>query len=302
MGVITTSAHPKDLWPGIVAHFGHTYTEHQEEFSQIFDKEDSTKAYEERVQYTGLGLAAVKGQGAPIGYDESQQGYISRMTNVTYAIGAIVTREAIDDGQYESIAKRLSKGMAFSLRQTKENIGANILNRAFTSGYNGGDGVSLINSAHPETGGNQSNHIATAADLSEASLEDLLIQIMQAQNARGLKISLVGQKLIVPPALVFEATRILKSALQSGNANNDVNALKQMGLLPGGIVVNHYLTDADAWFVKTNAPEGLIYQERRSYEFKQDNDFDTENAKMKASERYTFGWADFRAVYGSPGA
>lgn len=302
MGVITTSAHPKDLWPGIVAHFGHTYTEHTEEFSQIFDKEDSTKAYEERVQYTGLGLAAVKGQGAPIGYDESQQGYISRMTNVTYAIGAIVTREAIDDGQYESIAKRLSKGMAFSLRQTKENIGANILNRAFTSGYNGGDGVSLINAAHPETGGNQSNHIATAADLSEASLEDLLIQIMQAQNARGLKISLVGQKLIVPPALVFEATRILKSALQSGNANNDVNALKQMGLLPGGIVVNHYLTDADAWFVKTNAPEGLIYQERRSYEFKQDNDFDTENAKMKASERYTFGWADFRAVYGSPGA
>jgi len=302
MGVMTSSNHPKDLWPGIVAHFGHTYTEHQEEFSQIFDKESSDKAYEERVQYTGLGLASAKAQAAAIGFDESQQGYTSRMTNVTYAIGAIVTREAIDDGQYESIAKRLSKGMAFSLRQTKENIGANILNRAFTSEYNGGDGVCLINSAHPETGGNQSNVIATAADLSEAALEDMLIQIMQAQNARGLKISLVGQKLIVPPALIFEATRILKSALQSGNANNDVNALKQMGLLPGGIVVNHYLTDADAWFVKTNTPEGLIYQERRSYEFKQDNDFDTENAKMKASERYTFGWADFRAVYGSPGA
>lgn len=302
MGVITTSNHPKDLWPGIVAHFGHTFDQHAEEFSQIFDEESSDKAYEERVQYTGLGLAAVKSQGGSIGYDETQQGYTSRLTNVTYAIGAIVTREAIEDGQYESIAKRLSKGMAFSLRQTKENIAANILNRAFTSGYNGGDGVSLISASHPELGGNQSNHIATAADLSEASLEDMLIQIMQAQNARGLKISLIGQKLIVAPPLIFEATRILKSALQSGNANNDVNALKQMGLLPGGIVVNHYLTDTDAWFVKTNAPEGLIHQKRRSYEFKQDNDFDTENAKMKASERYTFGWADWRALYGSPGA
>lgn len=302
MATITTSNHPKDLWPGIIAHFGHTYNEHTEEFSQIFDKETSDKAYEERVQYTGLGLAPVKSQGASIGYDDDQQGYVSRATNVTYAIGAVVTREAIEDGKYESVAKRLSKGMAFSLRQTKENVGANMINRAFSGSYLGGDGVALISASHPEIGGNQSNHIATAADLSEASLEDLLIQIMQAANSRGLKISLIGQKLIVPPALVFEATRILKSQLQSGTANNDVNALKAMGLLPGGVVVNHYLSDSDAWFVKTNAPEGLIYQERRGYEFTQDNDFDTENAKMKASERYVFTWADWRTVYGSPGA
>lgn len=302
MATITTSNHPKDLWPGIIAHFGHTYNEHTEEFSQVFDKETSDKAYEERVQYTGLGLAAAKSQGASIGYDDTQQGYVSRATNVTYAIGAVVTREAIEDGKYETVAKRLSKGMAFSLRQTKENIAANILNRAFSGSYLGGDGVALCSTAHPEVGGNQSNHIATSADLSEASLEDLLIQIMQATTARGLKISLIGQKLVVPPALVFEATRILKSQLQSGTANNDVNALKAMGLLPGGIVVNHYLSDSDAWFVKTNAPEGLIYQERRSYEFTQDNDFDTENAKMKATERYAFTWGDWRTIYGSPGA
>ena len=301
MGVITTGNHPKDLWPGIKAHFGHTYDEHTEEYGEIFDREDSDKLYEERVQYTGLGLAPVKSQGSSIEYDDENQGYVSRITNVVYGLGAIVTREAIEDGQYEDIAKRLAKCLAFSQRQTKENVGANIMNRGFSSSYLGGDGVALFSASHPEVGGNQSNLLGTAADLSEASLEDMLIQISNATNSRGLKISLTGQKLIIPTSLMFEAERILKSILQNDTANNATNALKSMGMLPGGVAVNHYLTDTDAWYVKTNAPEGLIFQDRRGVEFAQDNDFDTENAKMKSSERFAFGWADWRGCYGTPG-
>lgn len=300
--VMSTGSHPKDLWPGIKAHFGHTYDEHAEEFSQIFDVQTSDKSFEERIQYKGLGLAPVKAQGASISFEDTQQGYISRINNITYAIGGIVTREAIEDGQYESVATRLSGHIAFSIRQTEENVCANILNRFTTSGYNGGDGVVLGSTAHPEATGNHSNILSVAADLSEASLEDMLIQIMNATDSKGLKISLIGKKLIVPPALAFEATRIVKSQLQSNTANNDINALKAMGMLPDGIVTCHYLTDTDAWFVKTNAVEGLIKQDRRSVEFAKDNDFDTENAKMKGSIRFGAGWADWRGVFGSSGA
>ena len=300
--MITSSSHPKELWPGVKAFFGATYDEHPAEYSQIFDSEGSDKAYEERVHHLGLGLAPVKDQGMPISLDDTQQGYVSRISNITYAIGAVVTREAIEDGQYESIAMRLARYMAFSIRQTLENVGANIMNRAFTSTYTGGDAKELCATDHPSPSGSQSNELAVAADLSEASLEDLLVQIMQARDARGNLISLIGQKLIVPPALTFEAARLMESVNQSGTANNDVNAIRAMGLLPGGVIVNHYLTDADAWFIKTNAPEGLICQDRRSVEFAKDNDFDTENAKMKASVRKGFGWADWRSIYGSSGA
>jgi hypothetical protein len=299
---MTTGAHPKDLWPGIKAHFGATYDEHAEQYKEIFDMETSDKSYEERVQYTGFGLAPVKNQGASISFDDAQQGYTSRITNITYAIGGIITREAIEDGQYESIATRIARYIAFSIRQTEENVGANVLNRAFTAGYTGGDGVVLCSASHPEKGGNQSNLLSVAADLSEASLEDMLVQIMQATDSRGLKISLIGQKLIIPPQLSFEATRILESMQQSGTANNDTNALRAMGMLPGGVAINQYLTDADAWFIKTNVPEGMICQSRRSVEFGQDNDFDTENAKMKGSIRKGFGWADWRGIYGTSGA
>ena len=299
--VMTTGAHPKDLWPGVKAHFGATYNEHPQEWSMIFDQESSDKSFEERVQYVGLGLAPTKNQGASITFDDAKQGYISRISNITYAIGGIVTREAIEDGQYESVAQRIARYIAFSIRQTCENVGANILNRATTSGYTGGDGVVLASASHPEHNGNQSN-IITAADLSETSLEDMLIAIMNATDCQGLNISLIGQKLIIPTALAFEATRILKSIQQSGTANNDINALRDMGMLPGGVVVNHYLTDADAWHVKTNAPEGLIAQNRRAVEFDKDNDFNTENALMKGSIRMGFGWADWRGVWHSAGA
>lgn len=299
---ITSGAHPKELWPGVKAFFGATYDEHQEEWSQVFDVETSDKAYEERVQHVGFGLAPVKSQGASISYEDTQAGYVSRIVNITYALGAVVTREAIDDGLYESIAMRLARYLSFSIRQTEENVGANVLNRAFNTSYVGGDSKALCVSDHPEVGGNQSNVLTVAADLSETALENMLIQISQAVDEKGLKVSLIGKKLVIPPALMFVATRILESVGRSGTDYNDVNALKQLGMLPDGVTVNHYLTDADAWFVKTNVPEGLICQERRAVEFGKDNDFDTENAKMKASIRKGFGWGNWRGLYGTPGA
>lgn len=302
MGVITTGNHPKALWPGIKAHFGYAYDKHPDEYSLIFDKSDSDKAYEERVELTGFGLAPVKPQGEGVSYDSEQQGYISRFTNVTIALGYQVTMEELADNLYEVVSRNRSQSLAFSMKQTKEIIGANILNRAFDSTYTGGDGVELCATTHPTRSGNQSNYMTTPADLSEAALEDLIIQIMGAQNNIGRQINLIPERLIVARQNWFEANRILKSALQNDTANNAVNALKATNALPGGITMNHYLTDADAWFVKTNCPEGLIYQERMGIKFTQDNDFDTENAKAKAVERYVFGWADWRSLFGSPGA
>ena len=302
MGVIYTSNHPKALWPGVKAWFGRMYDEHVEEYSKIFDRDSSTRAYEERVELTGFGLAPIKNQGGSISYDSETQGITSRLTNVTYALGYVVTMEELQDNLYEMVSKRRSKALAFSMRQTKETVAANILNRGFNSSYTGGDGKELLATDHPTLDGTQSNELTVAADLSEAALEDLLVQIMQAKNSRGLRIALKGDKLIVPPALFYEANRILKSALQNDTANNAVNALKATNALPGGIVLNHYLTDTDAWFIKTNCPEGLIYQERMAMEFEQDNDFDTKNAKAAAVERYAFGWVDWRSIYGTPGA
>ena len=302
MGVIYTSNHPKALWPGVKAWFGRMYDEHVEEYSKIFDRDSSTRAYEERVELTGFGLAPVKNQGGSISYDSETQGITSRLTNVTYALGYVVTMEELQDNLYEMVSKRRSKALAFSMRQTKETVAANILNRGFNSDYTGGDGKELLATDHPTLDGTQSNELTVAADLSEAALEDLLVQIMQAKNSRGLRIALKGDKLIVPPALFYEANRILKSALQNDTANNAINALKATNALPGGIVLNHYLTDTDAWFIKTNCPEGLIYQERMAMEFEQDNDFDTKNAKAAAVERYAFGWVDWRSIYGTPGA
>lgn len=299
---ITSSAHPKELWPGVKAFFGADYSKHDLEYAKIFMAESSAKAFEERVHNVGLGLASVKDEGSPISFEDAAAGYVSRISNVTYAIGGIVSREAIEDGQYESIAMRLARYMSFSVRQTLENVAANILNRAFSSSYTGGDAKELCATDHPTITGTQSNELATAADLSESALEDLIVQIMSATDTKGLKISLTADKLIVPPALVFAATRILDSVGRSATGDNDINAIKAMGLLKGGVVVNHYLSDADAWFVSTDAPEGLIAQTRRAVEFAKDNDFQTENALMKASVRMGFGWADWRGVYGTAGA
>lgn len=300
--VITTGTHPKSLWPGVKAFFGKTYREKPTVCSMVFDTMTSDKAYEEVVEETGFGLAPQKAEGASVSYDTDAQGYTTRFTNVTYGIGAIITREAIEDNQYESVATRKAAKLARSMRQTKENVHANVINRAFTAAYAGGDGKELLATDHPSLSGIQSNELAVPADLSEASMEDLLIQIRQATDSRGLRIQLEGQKLIVPANLAFEATRIMSSVNQAGTANNDINAMKALGLLPGGVVIWDYLSDTDAFFIKTDAPEGLMMFQRRALALSQDNDFDTENARMKATERYVAGWGDWRGLYGSAGA
>jgi len=302
MAVITTGNHPKALWPGIRKWWGRQYDEHKVEHTDLFTPENSTQAYEEDVQVTGFGLAPVKAEGAGISYDSETQGYTSRYTHVAYALGYICTFEELRDNLYEVVSKRRARANAFSMRQTKENVGANVYNRAFNSSFTGGDGTELIATSHSTLSGNQSNHLTTAADLSEASLEDLIIQIMGATNDRGLKISLMPRSLIVPRQLWFEANRILKSTLQNDSANNAINVLRATNALPDGIKVNHYLTDADAFFVRTNVPNGMICFDRDKIPLEQDNDFDTKNAKAAAYERYSFGWTDWRGVYGSPGA
>lgn len=299
---ITTGSHPKALWPGVKAFFGKTYDEKPLVASMVFTEVSSDKKYEEYVEETGFGLAPIKTEAGSISYDTDQQGYDHRLTNVTYALGAKVSMEAIQDNQYESVAQRKARKLARSMRQTKENVFANILNRAFDSSYAGGDGKELLATDHPTIDGTQSNELSVAADMSEASIEDMLTQIRGAKDSRGLRIQLKGRKLIVPPELEFEATRILSSTNQSGTANNDVNALRELGMLPDGVVVWDYLTDADAWFIKTDADDGLIMQNRMAVMFDQDNDFDTRNACMAAIERYTGGWADWRGIYGSEGA
>lgn len=303
-GVITTSNHPKALWPGIKAWWGRTYDEHPEEYTDLFDKTTSSQNYEEYVQLTGFGLVPRKTEGQNVQYDSEIQGFTTRMTNVEYALGYIVTRAEMDDNLYEKVSKRRSGALAMSFRQTKENVAANVYNRAFTAGYTGGDGIVLCSTLHPNTsGGTWSNRPAVDADLSEASLEDMVIQIMGATNDRGLLINLMPRSLIIARQEHFNANRILKSVYQSGNANNDINVLKATNAIPEGIKLNHYLTSPHAWFLRTNIPAetGMIYQERISIEFDQDNDFDTMNAKAKGYERYAFGWADPRAVYGSNG-
>ena len=302
MSVITTGAHPKHLLPGVKAFFGTVYDQHGEEYKQLFDTRTSDKNFEEIVQNNGLGLAPVKTEGSGIQYDSTNQGYTSRFTNVTYGLGYIVTREEIEDNLYEKNAMDRARALKISMVETKENVHANIYNRAFNSSYTGGDGVALCSAAHPTQSGNQSNVLATAADLSESSLEDMIVQIMGATNDRGLKIKLMPETLHVPRQLVFEAERILKSVQQSGSANNDINALRSLGSIRGGVGVNHYFTDADAWFIRTNAANAMLSFQRRGLEFTDDNDFDTENAKFKATERYVAGWGEFRGVYATPGA
>lgn len=302
MAIINTGSFSKALWPGVNAWYGKAYDEFPVEWTDLFDQYTSRKAFEEDVGISSFGLAQVKPEGQAIAYDTETQGFITRYTHVNYALGFIVTQEAFDDDQYDVIAERRARGLAFSMRQTKEVVAANVYNRAFNSSYLGGDGVQMISSSHPNVaGGTWSNTLATNANLSEAALEQAVIDISRWYNDRGLRIQVMPKSLIIPPELQFEAERIMKSQYRVGTPNNDVNALVSMGKFPGGVKVNHYLTSTTAWFLRTNSPDGMKYFSRKDDAFTEDNDFDTGNAKFKAMARYSFGWTDPRGIYGAQG-
>lgn len=299
MAIITRSSHPSDLWPGIVAHFGLRYNEHSPEWSMIFDKRTSDKYQEKVVEGTGFGLAPVKSEGAAIQYDSTSEGYTSYFVHTVYGMGYIVTREELEDNLYQEVSTSRSRNLAFSLRTTAEIVHANVFNRGFDTGFPIGDGAALFSAAHPTNSGNQSN-LLTAADLSETSLEDMLKQMMQMRNNRNLNVAAKAKRLIIATDNAFNAQRILKSELRVGTANNDINAIRTMGAVPE-ITVNHYLTDPDAYFLQTDVPEGFSSFWRREVALEKDNDFDTENAKAKATMRFAAGTGDWRAAFGSAG-
>ena len=302
MSVMNSGTFAKALWPGVNAWYGKAYNEYEVEFEKLFDKHTSNRAYEEDVGLSSFGLAIQKPEGSPIAYDQERQGFTSRYTHAVFALGFIITREIMEDDLYDIVGQNKAKGLAYSIRQTKEILGANVYNRAFSSSYVGGDGQALLSNAHPNVaGGTYSNVIATAADLSEAALEQAVIDIAGYTNDRGLRIAVKPKTLILPYQLQFEAARILKTVGRVGTNNNDINALNNMGMFKD-VVINHYLTDSDAWFIRTDVTNGMKYFSRRDDEFGMDNDFDTENAKFKASFRASWGWTDPKGLYGSPGA
>lgn len=301
-GVITTGSAPKSLWPGIYAWFGQSYAPHGEECRELFDTHDSEKSYEEVVEVVAFGLAPEKEQGTSVEYSSWRQGDIDRYTNIPYALGFIVTREEIADNLYEKLVMDRTQRLAFSMYTTKEIVAANVYNRAFNSSFTFGNGQTLISTTQPSDVGNQSNRLSTDADLSETALEDILIQISNAKDPAGLQIAIRGRSLHIPTAEQFNAQRIIGSVLQNDTANNAINAIPSMGLLPEGWKMNHYFTDTDAWFVRTNTPHGMKLFEREAVEYSEDNDFDTDNMKYKAYMRFVPGRDDWRGVYGTSGA
>jgi hypothetical protein len=305
MGVINTGSFAKAMYPGVSTWYGEAYKQWPVEFTDLFDEEASNRAYEEDVGVSGFGLAEEVTEGGKTPYDEAKQAFITRYINKTYRKGFIVTMEAMEDNLYniEALGKKKAEALKFSMNQTKEILGANVYNRAFTSGYTFGDGVVLGSALHPLFGGGTFSNIpSVASDLSEASLEQACIDIAGFVNDRGLLISVMPKSLHVPKELIFEAHRILNSILQSDSANNNVNAIRAMNIFPGGAKVNHYFTDPDAWFIRTNCPDGMKYKNRKSETFGMDNDSDTFNAKFYAYFRCSFGNTDPRGLYASAGA
>ena len=299
-GVINTGSHPKLLWPGIHATWGQVYNAHEKEYTDLYDVLDSDQAYEEDVQITPFGLAPIKTEGGPGSYDSEIQGPVTRYQPIAYSLGYIVTHEELKDNKYEVVASRRAKANAFSINQTIENVGAFIYNNAFVTTYFvTGDAVALGSTAHTNTsGGTYSNILFPAADLAEASIEDLCIQIMGVQNDRGLLINIMPESLHIPRQLWYEANRILKSVLQSNSASNNINVLKATNVFPKGLKLNHYFTAAAPWFVRTNCPNGMQMFWREQPIFDQDNDFDTKNAKAAAYMRFSVGATDPRGFFG----
>ena len=302
MALIVTSNWAKALAPGVKAWYGKEYSEFKPEYPALFEQNSSDRNFEEDVGVSSFGLAVTKNEGAAITYDTERQAFTTRYTHVVYALGFAISREVYEDDQYDVVGQRKAQGLAFSMRQTKEIVAANVYNNAFTSGYTGGDGSILAVSSHPNlAGGTWSNVPSSAVDISEAALEQAVIDIAGWTNDRGLKIAVLPKSLIIPVNLWFDVTRILKADKQPNDLNNNPNAMRMLGLVPE-VVVNHYLTDTDAWFLRTNVKNGMKHFERWADRFEMDNDFDTENAKFKAISRYSFGWTDPRGMYASAGA
>ena len=299
---ISRSQLVKELEPGLNALFGLEYQNYANEHSEIFDTENSDRAFEEEVMLSGFANAQVKGEGQGVSYDQAQETFTARYTHDTIALAFSITEEAIEDNLYDRLASRYTKALARSMANTKQVKAANVLNNAFDSSFAGGDGKELCATDHPIIAGTFSNELATAADLSETSLEQALIDIAAFVDERGLKIAARGMKLIIPSELQFTAERLMKSAGQTGGNNNDVNAVVSMGMVPQGYVVNHYLTDTDAFFIKTDVPNGLKHFVRSPINTKMEGDFDTGNVRYKARERYSFGFSDPRGIFGTPGA
>ena len=290
----------KELLPGLNALFGLEYARYGEEHKEVYETEKSERSFEEETKLSGFSAAPVKAEGTALSYDNAQEAFTARYNHETIALGFSITEEAIEDNLYDSLSARYTKGLARAMAYTKQVKAAAVLNNAYNAAYVGGDGVSLLNSAHPlVNGGTNANTPSTAADLNETSLENAVIQIAAWTDERGLLIAARPKKLIVPPALMFVATRLLETELRVGTNNNDINAIKNNGAVPEGYTVNHFLTATNAWFLTTDVPNGLKHFERTPLQNSMDGDFDTGNVRYKSRERYSFGWSDPLGIYGS---
>ena len=299
---ISRSQLVKELAPGLNALFGLEYKNYADEHAEIFDVENSDRAFEEEVMLSGFANASVKPEGSGVNYDTAQESFTARYTHETLALAFSITEEAIEDNLYDRLASRYTKALARSMANAKQVKAANVLNNAFDSSFTGGDGVELCSAVHPIVAGTFKNELSTAADLNETSLEQALIDIAAMTDERGLKIAAKGTKMIIPSALQFTAERLMKSQGRTGTADNDINAVGSMGMIPQGYVVNHYLTDTDAFFIKTDVPNGLKMFVRAPIKTAMEGDFETGNVRYKARERYSFGFSDPRGIFGSPGA
>jgi hypothetical protein len=298
---ISRSQLVKELEPGLNALFGLEYKRYENEHEEIFDKETSERAFEEEVMLSGFGNASVKAEGSGVSYDTAQETFTARYTHNTIALAFAITEEAIEDNLYDRLASRYTKALARSMANTKQITAANVINNGFSATYPGGDGSPLFSTTHPTISGTFQNTLTTQADLNETSLEQALIDIANLTDERGLKIAAQGEKLIIPTALQFTADRLMKSAGRVGTSDNDINAIRNMGMVPQGYVVNHFITDTNSWYVKTDVPNGMKYFERSPIRTSMEGDFETGNVRYKARERYSFGWSDPRGIYGSAG-
>jgi len=293
----------KELLPGLNALFGLEYARYGEEHKEIYETETSERSFEEETKLSGFSAAPVKNEGSAIAYDNAQEAWTTRYNHETIALGFSITEEAIEDNLYDSLSARYTKGLARAMAYTKQVKAAAVLNNGFNSSYTGGDGVSLFNSAHPlVNGGTNANTPTTQVDLNETSLEAAVIQIAAWTDERGLLIAAKPKKLVIPPSLMFVAKRLLDTELRVATTNNDINAIKQMGAIPEGYTVNHFLTDPNAWFLTTDVPNGLKHFERTPLQNSMDGDFDTGNVRYKSRERYSFGWSDPLGIWGSSGS